>query len=257
MRLPGMTLLLAVSLTSGACVSRQADPSWAARWPGAAEVGRAAGMAVRSPGTWAPLAAAAVLAVGDLDEDLSDWGADHAPVFGADAASDSDDLRRAATAAWLITALAAPSENLSDKAGGLAVGAATLALTGAVTDGIKEVADRRRPDGSNTRSFTSGHAGRASAAATLARRNLDYRNMPEWLDTSMRIGLHGLAAATGWARVEAEKHHVTDVLAGYAVGHFLASFMHGAFMNAGLHGIHVRYRPLPQGGAVTLVIAGP
>jgi hypothetical protein len=53
--------------------------------------------------------------------------------------------------------------------------------------------------------------------------------------------------------VEARKHHVTDVLAGYAVGHFLAAFMHEAFMRSGMPPLEVHYRPLGRGGALTVV----
>ncbi|HEX7035182.1 MAG TPA: phosphatase PAP2 family protein [Pseudomonadales bacterium] len=247
--------LLALTLLGG-CISQQANPSWGIRAPDAADIGSAAASAARSPATWLPLAAAALLSIGDLDEDLSDWGADQAPLFGADAESDSDDLRRVAQGAWLITALAAPSRTLTDKAGGLAVGAGALLLERAVTDGIKELADRRRPDGSNERSFTSGHAGAASAAATLARANLDYLGLPGWLDGTLRVGLHGVALGSGWARVEARRHYVTDVLCGYAVGHFLAAFVQQSFMGSGPPGaVQVRYRPLPEGGAVTLVVS--
>lgn len=246
--------LLAIVLLGG-CVSQQANPSWGMRSPGVADLGAAAVSAARSPATWLPLGAAALLTIGDLDEDLSDWAADHAPLFGADAESDSDDLRSAAQAAWLITALAAPSRTLTDKAGGLAVGAAALLLERGVTDGIKELADRRRPDGSNERSFTSGHAGAASAATTLARANLDYLDLPGWLDGTFRVGLHGLALGTGWARVEARRHYLTDVLCGYAVGHFLGAFVQQAFMGSAAGAVQVRYRPLPEGGAVTLVVS--
>lgn len=249
-------LLVTILLASGGCAASPGSASWGPRWPSAAELGEAAGTAARSPATWVPLAGAAVLAVADLDEDVSDWGADHAPLFGDDAEADSDDLRSIATAAWLVTALAAPSDSLADKAGGIAVGAATLVIEGSVTDGIKSLAGRRRPDGSDDRSFTSGHAGTASAASTLARRNLDHLAIPPWLDTSLRIGLHGLAFGTGWARVEAEKHHVTDVLGGYAVGHFLAAFLHDAFMRSALPPMTVRFHPVGRGGAVTVVVHG-
>ena len=36
----------------------------------------------RDPHTWVPLAGAAVLSIGDLDEDLSDWAVREHPLFG-------------------------------------------------------------------------------------------------------------------------------------------------------------------------------
>jgi membrane-associated phospholipid phosphatase len=241
----------------GGCAGRPSDPSWGPRWPGAADLAGAAADAARSPATWLPLAGAAVLSVGDLDDDLSRWAADETPLFGDDAEAISDHLRDAAGLLWLASALAAPSDGFAGKLGGVAVGAATLVLEDEVTDGIKAAADRRRPDASDRESFSSGHAGTATAATTLARRNLDYLALSQWLDTSLRVGLHGIAVGTGWARVEAEKHHVTDVLAGYAVGHFLAAFMHQAFMRAAVPAMSVRFQPLPDGGAITVVLAAP
>ena len=252
MAVRGAAVLAAMVLFSG-CAGRAPDVTWGPRWPTGGNVADAALSAARSPATWLPLAGAAVLTLGDLDQDLSDWGADHAPLFGSDADSVSDDLRRITRAVWLLSALAAPSENLLDKAGGLTVDLVALSLERGVTDVVKNTASRRRPDDSNDRSFTSGHAGGASAAATLARRNLDYLAMPRWLDGSLRVGLHGVALGTGWARVEARKHHVTDVLAGYAVGHFVAAFVQDTFMRSATPVVAVRFLPLDGGGAVTIV----
>ena len=47
-------------------------------------------------------------------------------------------------------------------------------------------------------------------------------------------GLAGLALMTGWARVEAGKHHPADVLAGAAVGNFFAVFATQAFLQPAL-----------------------
>lgn len=246
--------LCLVGLLLGGCVGMEREPSWGARWPTGGDLGRAAATAVRSPETWGPLLGAAVLQIGDLDEDLSDWAADEQPLFGADAESTSDDLRSAAKAAWLLTALAAPSADVPDKAGGLLVGVATIGLEEAVTGGIKSAAGRERPDGSGDDSFSSGHAGAAAAATTMALHNLDYIDMPGWADVTVRIGLYGIAAGTGWARVEARKHYVSDVLAGYAVGHFVATFMEQAFMQSPAGPVDVTFEQLPGGGALTVTL---
>lgn len=84
------------------------------------------------------------------------------------------------------------------------IGAATL-----VTQGLKETISKERPDGSDNRSFPSGHTSSAfAAAATL-------HNRYGW-----KVGLpaHALAAFVGVSRIEAEKHDVVDVLAGAAIG---------------------------------------
>lgn len=251
---PILGLLVALAIC-GCAGHGNAD--WGPRWPTAGDLGDAAVTAARSPATWVPLAGAAVLAIGDLDQDLSSWAADEQPLFGDHAKARSDDLRSAAYAAWLITALAAPSDNLADKAGGLLLDGSALLLERTVTDGLKDWVGRERPDGSNRRSFPSGHASSASAATTLARHNLDYLDLVPWLDTSLRAGLFGIAGATGWARVEAEKHYVSDVLVGNALGQFVATFMHEAFMTPAGPALDVSYQPVGRGGALTVTLALP
>lgn len=78
-----------------------------------------------------------------------------------------------------------------------------------IAQGLKETFPERRPDGSDRRSFPSGHAASAfAAAATL-------QNRYGW-----RVGLpaQAVAALVGFSRVEARKHHWYDVVAGAAIG---------------------------------------
>ena len=44
------------------------------------------------------------------------------------------------------------------------------------------------------------------------------------LRDAAKIGLHALDGLTGLARVEADQHYPTDVLAGIALGNFVSSF---------------------------------
>ncbi len=46
----------------------------------------------------------------------------------------------------------------------------------------------------------------------------------------LNTGFKALAVGTSWARVEANAHFPSDVLAGYALGHFISSFIHDAFL---------------------------
>ncbi len=74
---------------------------------------------------------------------------------------------------------------------------------------LKEAFPETRPDGSDNKSFPSGHTAISfSAAATL-------QNRYGW-----KIGLpaHAAAAFVGVARVQADKHHWYDVLVGAALG---------------------------------------
>ncbi len=253
----GSLAFLAVLLLAG-CAGPGAGGSWSMRWPSAVEAREAAVAAVRSPATWAPLAGAALLQIDDWDEQVSDWAADERPVFGERAEAWSDDLRLASNAAWLLSTLPQPDSNSADPLlRRLGMGASALLLERAVTYGIKEAVDRRRPDDSDAQSFPSGHAGNAAAATTLARRNVAAMNLPGRVSGPVRVGLYGLAAGTAWARVEARRHYAGDVLAGYAVGRFLAAFVADAFQKVDRDGARVNtltadFQALPRGGAITV-----
>lgn len=244
--------LVAVFLAG--CAGMPQQGSWRAHWPDSGELRNAAAEAARSPRTWAPLAGAVLLSATRLDNDLSDWIADEAPLFGSGAGKASDRMRDAAVAGYLLAALAAPSESVADKLSGIGVGAVTLYGQGALVSGLKEVTGRRRPDRSDRLSFPSGHTSTASAAAALAIRNLARIDLPSPARNAFSIGFEAMAAGTGWARVEARKHHAVDVLAGYALGHFVAAFAQEAFMQPLAPGAQIAFHPIAGGAALRLTV---
>jgi membrane-associated phospholipid phosphatase len=77
---------------------------------------------------------------------------------------------------------------------------------------LKAVVNEERPDHSDNKSFPSGHAAMAFAAA----RSID----KEFRKDSPWISVAGYAAATaiGVERVVSDRHHWYDVLAGAALG---------------------------------------
>lgn len=86
---------------------------------------------------------------------------------------------------------------------------ASLGAAFVVTQGLKETIRARRPDGSDEKSFPSGHSSMSfAAAATL-------QNRYGW-----KIGLpaQALAAFVGVSRVQAKRHRWGDVIAGAAIG---------------------------------------
>jgi membrane-associated phospholipid phosphatase len=115
------------------------------------------------------------------------------------------------------------------KGGAVELGA--IAATEILTGGLKDGSNRERPDGSDNESFPSGHTSLAFAFATLANRNLESLDFLEGVRTPLQIGNAVLASGVGWARVEARKHHPSDVLFGAALGHFVTAFLHDAFLN--------------------------
>lgn len=219
-------------------------------------VGQAAKAAALRPQTWVPVLTAGVLIAADVDERWSRDLADDQPLFGADAEDVSHDLRDVSTGAYVLTALLAPSDSLADKATGLALGASTMIVDGVVSRGLKDLIGRERPDRSNDNSIPSGHASKSASRTAMALRNLSYLDMPDWSRNATAWALHGVALGTGLARVEARKHHLSDVLVGYAIGQFIAEFMYRAFLagEQATPGIELAFQPVPSGGALTISV---
>lgn len=95
-----------------------------------------------------------------------------------------------------------------DTQGALQAGGSVAAAT-LITTGLKEAFPELRPDGSDRKSFPSGHTSMAfSAASSLFNRH------------GQSVGLPALAVATfvGIARVKADKHHWYDVVVGAGIG---------------------------------------
>lgn len=113
---------------------------------------------------------------------------------------------------------------------GFAVGATALWATSGTTSLIKEKSERTRPDGSDNFSFPSGHSSDTGSLTTLTRRNIACISIPPTYRRLSNIALYGISAGTAWARVEAKKHYPSDVLVGYALGHFISAVIHDSFM---------------------------
>lgn len=86
-----------------------------------------------------------------------------------------------------------------------------FASTMIITSVGKEIAGKFRPQGESTQSFPSGHASSAfSGAAFLYTRYGKAYGIPAYV----------LAGYTAYSRVNADAHHVDDVLAGASIGMF-------------------------------------
>ncbi|MFQ5916076.1 MAG: phosphatase PAP2 family protein [Nitrospinota bacterium] len=187
--------------------------------------------------TLIPAAGALVFAVDDFDEEVSDWATKHNPIFGSEdaARNASDSLRNLLSAEALLTALTTSSGDDPKnwaywKAKGIGVESVAYIVTSEATGLIKDATDRTRPDGSNNRSFPSGHSSLAFSFATLANRNLNSIPLPDEVRLPLQVGNILLATSVAWARVEGRKHFPSDVLAGAALGYFLSAFIHDAFL---------------------------
>ncbi len=95
-----------------------------------------------------------------------------------------------------------------DTQGALQAGASDAVAFG-LAQGLKQAFPEQRPDGSGNDSFPSGHTATAFAAATSI---LERRGPAEGIPAL------ALASFVGLARVQADKHHWYDVVAGAAIG---------------------------------------
>jgi membrane-associated phospholipid phosphatase len=203
-------------------------------WPTGERWREATLNALRDPVTWVPAAGAATVAAGGWDKKISEWAVENTPVFGSveNAKTASDNLRALSDLGMLGTALAVPGRGhpWRSRIKRILVEEAGVFAASSVTNLLKQSIPRERPDHSDNHSFPSGHSTRAFAYAGMSSRNLDSMDMPGGARTSLKVLFEGMAAGTAWARVEGNRHYPTDVLAGAAIGNFMALFIHDSFL---------------------------
>lgn len=86
------------------------------------------------------------------------------------------------------------------------------AIMAGLVNGLKYSVRRPRPDGSARNSFPSGHTATAFMTAAMLHKEYGWRS--QWFS----IGGYTVAALTGVSRVLNNRHWVTDVMAGAAIG---------------------------------------
>ena len=130
-----------------------------------------------------------------------------AAAAGPARANDWDKASTAGVAVLVAVAFGLPVAK-GDKVGTLEAGG-SLAASFAVTESLKRLVDERRPDGSDRRSFPSGHTSASFAAAATLHQRYGWK---------IGVPATALAGLVGVARVEARKHFWHDVVAGAAIG---------------------------------------
>ncbi len=90
--------------------------------------------------------------------------------------------------------------------------ATSYLIMGATVQTMKTSFHIKRPDGSNSHSFPSGHTATAFVGAHILFE--EYKDVSPWIG----IGGYTLATATGVMRVLNKKHWVSDVVAGAGIG---------------------------------------
>jgi PAP2 superfamily protein len=224
--------------------------------PGWERIGWAAQRAALDPGTWVPAAAAVGFTIDRFDRRVSDWATKNTPLFSSPDSADSNGSNFLTVLRTLAvgSALVAPSGTDAamwawSKVKGLTVEWVGWEASLFPTNELKSAVGRRRPDGSDRRSFPSANATEAFSYATFTAKNADSIEMPDAARLALKIGAYGTAATSAWSRVEAQKHFPSDVLAGAAIGHFFSSFVHDAFLGLPKPGEPtIDVAPAPGGG---------
>jgi membrane-associated phospholipid phosphatase len=199
---------------------------------------RAALNALVDPQTFVPAAGALVFGLSKWDKKVSHWATGHTPIFGSmkNAENDKSYLEIPLYTEVFITALATPSGNDSkdwvySKLKGIAVEGAAELVTAGATSLLKDTTGRTRPNGSSNKSFPSGEASASFSSVALSNRNLDSIELPQEAKIPLKVVNILLGSGVAWARVEAQAHYPSDVLAGAALGNFLSATVHVAFLN--------------------------
>ncbi len=87
-------------------------------------------------------------------------------------------------------------------------------LMAGIVGTLKYTTNVTRPDGSDSKSFPSGHSAKAFMTATMLTK--EYASVSPWIG----IGAYTVAATTGIMRVANNRHWLSDVLTGAGVGVF-------------------------------------
>ncbi len=157
-----------------------------------------------------------------------------------------DVLQYAPVAApWIIKACGVPSASSWGRMG-VAQGSA-IVLNAAIVGGLKTVVSSPRPDGTDSRSFPSGHSAWAFAGATMVHR--EFGQQSGWYSW----GAVTFASAVAMERVIDGQHYPVDVVAGASVGilavnagYFIADLIMG---DRGREKFSVKPAPLHQPSA--------
>ena len=155
-----------------------------------------------------------------------------------------DDYLQYAPAGLMIGMKACGYESLSSWGRMLTSDALSIVAMCAAVNGIKYSVGRLRPDSSRYNSFPSGHTATAFMSATMLHKEYGWRS--PWFS----IGGYTAAAVTGVSRLMNNRHWMTDVMAGAAIGigsvhlgYFLGDLI---FKDKGIYGIEPSFHYDPE-----------
>ncbi|MFT7461904.1 MAG: membrane-associated phospholipid phosphatase [Pseudohongiellaceae bacterium] len=213
--------MVVVCVLSAACVGPPRSADWS----------EAAWDALTDASVWAPAAGAGLFLLDDFDQRATAWAVDHQPLFGStDSAKGFSD--RSAIGLGLFAGLSLFAVD-HDAHPTILERDGVIALTALVGPGqLKNIIRRERPNENDKDSMPSGHATSSFAFASMVSHDLDRMPMLEGKDgakAGLRALVYTVASASSWARVEAERHHPSDILLGAALGNFLTAFVNNLY----------------------------
>ena len=123
-----------------------------------------------------------------------------------------DDILQYSPAAVMLGMKAFGYESRTKWGGMLVSDAFSVGIMAGVVNGLKYSVRRLRPDGSRYNSFPSGHTATSFMTATMLHKEYGWRS--PWFS----IGAYTVATVTGVSRVLNNRHWMSDVVAGAAIG---------------------------------------
>lgn len=115
-------------------------------------------------------------------------------------------------------------------------------LSQVYVQGLKYTVRRQRPDGSNHHSFPSGHSASVFATAGVLQRNYGWK---------LGVPAHVVAAYVAASRVHDNRHYLSDVIFGSAMG---IAAEHSVSVHSGRYAFDVLPTPRPGGAAVMVAV---
>ncbi len=205
--------------------------------PGWERIQKAAENAITAPEIWVPLTGALLIHATNTDYQIANWASTHNPIFSSKSNADNfgDYSLYFARMAYYSSFILTPGGEKIDvwmgsKIKGAAIGLASTQINEKSVSYIKHEGERLRPDRTDYLSFPSGHTSKVAVHNMLTLRNLENTRFCSCAKTGLHIGISSITIATAWSRIEANRHYPTDVLIGAAIGNFLGSFIHDAFI---------------------------
>ena len=123
-----------------------------------------------------------------------------------------DDFLQYAPAGVMLGLKAFGYEGRTNWPGLIVSDAFSVAIMAATVNGLKYTVKRPRPDGSSFNSFPSGHTATAFMTATMLHKEYGWRS--PWFS----IGSYTAATFTAYSRLLNNRHWMSDILAGAAIG---------------------------------------